>query len=79
VPHIAPGGILTVVAPPRFGLCDRCVHQRVVHSGRGSVFSLCERSFTDPRYPKYPRVPVGSCPGFTPRQGAEPQPPPRER
>jgi len=57
----------TIVALRGFGLCDRCVHQRVVRSGRGSVFSLCERSLDDPRYPKYPRVPVGSCPGFTQR------------
>ena len=64
----------TVVALHGFGLCDRCVHQRVVRSGRGSVFSLCERSFDDPRYPKYPRVPVGSCPGFTQRPD---DPPPR--
>jgi hypothetical protein len=64
----------TVVFPHGFGLCDRCLHQRVVQSGRGSVFSLCERSFDDPRYPKYPRVPVGSCPGFTERAGDPPAP-----
>jgi hypothetical protein len=58
----------------RFGLCDRCVHQRLVRSGRGSVFSLCERSRTDDRYPKYPRVPVAACPGFTPRQPHEDPP-----
>ena len=56
-----------------FGLCDRCAHQRVVRSGRGSLFSLCERSFDDPRFAKYPPVPVASCPGFTPR----PPDPPR--
>ena len=63
----------TVVALHGFGLCDRCVHQRVVRSGRGSVFSLCERSFDDPRYPKYPRVPVGSCPGFVQRPAGPPE------
>lgn len=55
----------------RFGLCDACVHQRLVRTGRGSVFSLCERSRTDDRYPKYPRVPVVACPGFTPRPAHE--------
>ena len=64
----------TVVSPHGFGLCDSCTHQRVVRSGRGSVFSLCERSLDDPRYPKYPRVPVGSCPGFVQRPAGPPEP-----
>jgi hypothetical protein len=46
------------------GLCDRCRHQRVVRNTRGSAFSLCERSRTDERYPKYPRLPVERCAGF---------------
>jgi hypothetical protein len=46
------------------GLCDRCLHQRLVPNTRGSVFSLCERSRSDPRYPRYPRLPVLRCPGF---------------
>lgn len=45
------------------GLCDSCKHQRVVKTGRGSRFSMCERSKTDPRYPKYPRLPVRECAG----------------
>lgn len=53
----------------RNGLCDRCVHQRVVRNTRGSAFSLCERSRTDPRYPRYPRVPVLECAGFEARGG----------
>jgi hypothetical protein len=53
----------------RNGLCDHCRHQAVVRNTRGSVFSRCERSKTDPRYPKYPRVPVLECPGFEPRDG----------
>jgi hypothetical protein len=52
------------MSPTRFGLCDSCRHQRIVRSGRGSVFSLCERSKTDDRYPKYPRAPVNACPGY---------------
>jgi hypothetical protein len=51
---------------PEAGLCDRCLHQRLVPNTRGSVFSLCERSRTDPAYPRYPRLPVLSCPGFEP-------------
>jgi hypothetical protein len=49
------------------GLCDRCLHQRLVPNTRGSVFSLCERSRSDPRYPRYPSLPVLRCPGFEPR------------
>jgi hypothetical protein len=49
----------------RAGLCDTCVHQRVVKNTRGSTFSLCKRSKQEPdRYPRYPRVPVLACPGY---------------
>jgi hypothetical protein len=50
------------------GLCDSCRHQRVVRNTRGSVFSMCERSKTDERFPKYPRVPVLECVGYEPRE-----------
>jgi hypothetical protein len=39
------------------------VHQQIVRNTRGSVFSLCTRSKTEPEYPKYPRVPVRECRG----------------
>jgi hypothetical protein len=52
----------------RAGLCDSCRHQRIVRNTRGSSFSLCERSRTDERYPKYPRLPVERCPGFERRE-----------
>jgi hypothetical protein len=52
---------------PRAGLCDTCRHQRLVPNTRGSVFSLCERSRTDPAYPRYPRLPVVECPGYEKR------------
>jgi hypothetical protein len=53
-------------APPA-GLCNLCVHQKVVRNTRGSSFSMCELAKTDPRYPKYPRVPVMQCAGFVSR------------
>jgi hypothetical protein len=56
------------------GLCDHCRHQRLVPNTRGSVFSLCERSRTDPAYPRYPRLPVLRCPGFEPSPAAPGQP-----
>jgi hypothetical protein len=58
---------------PAAGLCSRCEFQRVITSGRGSRFSLCERSATDPAYPKYPRLPVLACAGFV-RREPEPEP-----
>jgi hypothetical protein len=51
---------------PAIGLCQGCRHSRVVTSGRGSTFRLCERSRTDPRYPRYPPLPVLRCDGFEP-------------
>jgi hypothetical protein len=55
-------------APPANGLCDSCAHQQLVPNTRGSVFSLCLRSRTDERYPRYPRIPVTACPGHEPRE-----------
>jgi hypothetical protein len=36
----------------------------VVETRRGSRFYMCERSRTDPAYPRYPRLPVTRCAGF---------------
>jgi hypothetical protein len=47
----------------RFGLCDSCRHQRLVRTGRGSLFTMCLRSKSDSSFPKYPRVPVTECRG----------------
>lgn len=46
------------------GLCATCIHARRLESDRGSVFWLCELSATDPRFPKYPRLPVVACAGY---------------
>jgi hypothetical protein len=54
--------------PPGAGLCDSCAHQQIVRNTRGSSFSLCLRSRTDPSYPRYPRLPVLSCAGHEPRR-----------
>ncbi len=48
----------------RVGLCATCEHSREVPNRRGSVFYLCRRSTSDPAYPRYPRLPVLSCPGY---------------
>ncbi|HEU4612006.1 MAG TPA: hypothetical protein VFS15_08005 [Kofleriaceae bacterium] len=44
-------------------LCHRCANLRLVHSGKGSTFLMCQQ----PQLPKYPRQPVAGCPGFSPR------------
>jgi len=51
---------------PAPGLCGACRHSRVVETRRGTTFRLCERSTTDPRYPRYPTLPVVRCAGFEP-------------
>ena len=45
------------------GLCADCVFSRRVESGR-STFCLCERALSDPRFLKYPPLPVLACPGY---------------
>jgi GNAT superfamily N-acetyltransferase len=46
------------------GLCVSCRHVQMITSARGSTFYLCERSRTDARYPRYPRLPVLTCAGY---------------
>ena len=66
----ATAGILSMMNQPsesesaRVGLCVNCRWMRRMHSDRGSTFYLCERSATDPNFPKYPRLPVVQCAGF---------------
>lgn len=48
------------------GLCATCAHHRVVQNRRGSRFYLCERSRSDPSYPRYPPLPVLRCRGWEP-------------
>jgi hypothetical protein len=56
---------------PQAGLCERCRHQRLVPTTRGSEFSLCELSKADPAFPRYPRLPVLECAGFEQRSEGE--------
>ena len=46
---------------------------RRVVTARGSRFVLCERSRTDPSFPRYPRLPVTDCAGFEPGSPGESQ------
>jgi hypothetical protein len=48
-------------APPfPDSLCHRCVHLRLVRSGKGSTFLMCQ----EPSLPKYTAQPVRVCRGF---------------
>jgi hypothetical protein len=59
---------MTIRPREEAGLCDSCVHQRLVRTTRDSVFSLCERSRTEDAYPRYPRTPVLACRGHEMRE-----------
>jgi hypothetical protein len=51
-------------SPLPAGLCASCAYAWRVESSRGSVFYLCKRSALDPRFAKYPRLPVRECSGY---------------
>ncbi len=44
------------------GLCASCEHARVIRGAR-SQFWMCRLAQTDPRFPRYPALPVTSCAG----------------
>jgi hypothetical protein len=46
------------------GLCADCVYARTITSDRGSQFVMCQLSLSDPKFPKYPRLPVLTCDGY---------------
>lgn len=45
------------------GLCATCEHLRIVASPR-SLFVRCGLAATDPRFPRYPPLPVVACAGY---------------
>jgi hypothetical protein len=51
---------MTDALPFPESLCHRCVHLRVVRSGKGSTFLMCR----EPSLPKYTAQPVRVCRGF---------------
>jgi hypothetical protein len=50
------------------GLCDDCRYQRVITSAKGSAFSMCKKHDEDPRFRKYPPLPVLRCQGYKHRE-----------
>ncbi|OGF22139.1 MAG: hypothetical protein A2V63_08285 [Candidatus Eisenbacteria bacterium RBG_19FT_COMBO_70_11] len=59
------------------GLCSTCRHAQRVETPR-SVFWRCRLAETDPRFERYPRLPVITCEGYRPASGP-PEPPPDAR
>ncbi len=51
------------------GLCGSCRLARLVTSDRGTVFWRCGLADADPRYAKYPRLPVMACEGWEDKRG----------
>ena len=56
---------------PRAGLCSSGRHAEILRSLR-SAFLRCGRAAADPRYPRYPGLPVLSCSGFEAAAAGEP-------
>ena len=54
---------------PRVGLCADCRNAEHVRSVRGSTFYRCRLADADPRFAKYPVLPVVACPGYEPATG----------
>jgi len=75
---VSPGQTPGSVAGP-VGLCAGCSQARAVVSDRGSAFWRCDLSVSDPRFPKYPRLPVLRCAGFARGLGGEGEPSPSPR
>ena len=59
-------------AAPRSGLCAACRHGEIVRSQR-SAFLRCALADRDPRYARYPILPVLACRGFAAAVAEEPE------
>ena len=53
-------------ADPAAGLCATCRQAEVIASDRGSRFLRCLKSRADPRFARYPRLPMLRCDGYEP-------------
>lgn len=53
------------------GQCFDCRWMRKTTNRRGSTFYRCLRAETDPRYVRYPPLPVRECAGHEPADPAD--------
>jgi hypothetical protein len=60
---------------PTAGLCATCQHVKIIQSAKGSFFIMCSLAKTDPRFSKYPVLPVIQCSGYEPNKQPEPDEP----
>jgi hypothetical protein len=51
------------------GLCRDCRHARHITSSSGVAYVQCRLSERDPRFEKWPRLPVLSCAGHETGEG----------
>ncbi len=51
--------------PSNAGSCSTCRYAELRSTAR-SFFVRCRRSEDDPKFAKYPRLPVIDCPGYEP-------------
>lgn len=58
---------MTAEPPP--GLCESCRHARELTTANGGKFYQCLLAAKDLRFPKWPRIPVLSCPGHEVGEG----------
>ncbi|MFQ5512309.1 MAG: DUF418 domain-containing protein [Candidatus Krumholzibacteriia bacterium] len=55
------------------GQCATCRHAARVTSNRNGVFYRCRLAEREPRFVKYPRLPMRSCPGYNPGAARPPR------
>lgn len=56
---------------PRLGLCAHCAHaRRLPHPRGGMDYLRCKLAAHDPRFPRYPALPVRACTGYRPEEPA---------
>jgi hypothetical protein len=55
------------------GLCATCQNAQIIRNRHGSAFYLCGLWEKDPRFAKYPRLPVLACDGYERRVDPEAQ------
>lgn len=58
--------------PRPAGLCDRCQFALLNRTRRGTVYLRCGAATDNPGLPKYPTLPVLTCPAFRHRDTVSP-------
>ena len=59
--HERAEGLAALGADP--GCCGSCIHAKLNLTRRGTAYLRCLRAAWDERMPRYPRLPMPTCPG----------------